>query len=98
MLELWEERTFEERLQSSKETKRWTTGENQKENVTCDVLQDDFILYEDNIYEYWVVYSGASFHATPIGDIFKIMFKVILDRFIWVMMNHVKLLEWVRYK
>jgi hypothetical protein len=29
------------------------------------VLQDDFILYVDNIYEYWVVYSGASFHATP---------------------------------
>jgi hypothetical protein len=27
VLELWEERTSEERLQSSKETKRWTTGE-----------------------------------------------------------------------
>jgi hypothetical protein len=26
-MELWEERTFEERLQSSKETKRWTVGE-----------------------------------------------------------------------
>jgi hypothetical protein len=27
VLELWEERTSEERLQSSKETKRWTTRE-----------------------------------------------------------------------
>jgi hypothetical protein len=26
-MELWEERTSEEILQSSKETKRWTTGE-----------------------------------------------------------------------
>jgi hypothetical protein len=26
VLELWEERTSEERLQSSKETKRWTSG------------------------------------------------------------------------
>ena len=26
----------------------------------------------------------------PIGNIFKIMFKVILDRFIWVMMHHAK--------
>ena len=34
----------------------------------------------------------------PIGNVFKIMFKVILDRFIWVMMSHTKLLERVRYK
>jgi hypothetical protein len=27
VLELWEERTSKERLQSSKETKRWTTRE-----------------------------------------------------------------------
>jgi hypothetical protein len=27
MLELWEERTFEEILQNSKETKRWIVGE-----------------------------------------------------------------------
>jgi hypothetical protein len=38
---------------------------NQEANVTCDVLQDALILYVDNIYESWVVYSGASFHATP---------------------------------
>jgi hypothetical protein len=29
------------------------------------VLQDALILYVDNIYESWVVDSGASFHATP---------------------------------
>jgi hypothetical protein len=38
---------------------------NQEENVTGDVLQDALILSVDNIFESWVVYSGASFHATP---------------------------------
>jgi hypothetical protein len=38
---------------------------NQKENVTGDVLQDALILSVDNIYESWLAYSGASFHATP---------------------------------
>jgi hypothetical protein len=38
---------------------------NQEANVTCDVLQDALILSIDNISESWVVYSGASFHATP---------------------------------
>jgi hypothetical protein len=37
---------------------------NQEANVTGDVLQYDLILYVDNIYESWVVDSGASFHAT----------------------------------
>ena len=32
-----------------------------------------------------------------IKNIFKIMFKVILDRFIWVIMDPVKLLERVIY-
>ena len=51
---------------SSKETKRWTTGEEIKEaNVTGDVLQDALILSVDNISDSWVVDSGASFHATP---------------------------------
>ena len=31
-----------------------------------------------------------------IGNIFKIMSKVILDRFVWVMINHVTLLERVK--
>jgi hypothetical protein len=38
---------------------------NQEENVIGDVLQDALILSVDNISESWVVYSGASFHATP---------------------------------
>jgi hypothetical protein len=38
---------------------------NQEENVTGDVLQDALILFVDNIFEYWVVDLGASFHATP---------------------------------
>jgi hypothetical protein len=29
------------------------------------VLQDALNLSVDNIFESWVVYSGASFHATP---------------------------------
>jgi hypothetical protein len=37
----------------------------QEANVTGDVLQDALILSVDNIYESWVVDSGASFHATP---------------------------------
>jgi hypothetical protein len=37
----------------------------QEANVTCYVLQDDLIIFVDNILEYWIVYSGASFHATP---------------------------------
>jgi hypothetical protein len=52
------------------------------------------ILSVDNISKSWVVDSGASFHATPHRTHFYIMFKVILDRFIWVMMHHAKLLEW----
>jgi hypothetical protein len=38
---------------------------NQEVNVTGDLLQDALILSIDNIFESWVVDSGASFHATP---------------------------------
>jgi hypothetical protein len=38
---------------------------NQEANVTGDVLQDALIISVDNIYESWVVDSGASYHATP---------------------------------
>jgi hypothetical protein len=38
---------------------------NQEANVTGDVLQDVLILSIDNISKSWVVYSEASFHATP---------------------------------
>jgi hypothetical protein len=71
---------------------------NQEENVTSDVLQDALILSLDNIIESWVLNSWTSFHATPHGKYFQDYLQVISYRFIWVMMNHVKLLEWVRYK
>jgi hypothetical protein len=38
---------------------------NQEANVIGDVLQDALIISVDNIFESWVVDSGASFHATP---------------------------------
>jgi hypothetical protein len=38
---------------------------NQEANVAVDVLQDSLILSLDNITNSCVVYSGASFHATP---------------------------------
>jgi hypothetical protein len=38
---------------------------NQEANVAGNVLQDALILSVDNISESWVVYLGASFHATP---------------------------------
>ena len=77
-------------------------GERQQETtqevtVAGDVLQDDLILTLDNTSDYWVVDSGDSCHATPLGNSFMLMFKVILDMFYWGMMNHVKLLEKVRY-
>jgi hypothetical protein len=34
------------------------------------VLQDALIISIDNIFESWVVDSGASFHATPHGKHF----------------------------
>ena len=75
-------------------------GERQQEttqeaNVAGDVLQYALILALDNTSDYWVVYSGASGHATPHKKLFMIMFQVILDMFYSLMMNHVKLLEWV---
>jgi len=44
---------------------------NQKANVAGDVLQHTLIISLDNIFEYWVVDSGASFHATPNRKYFK---------------------------
>jgi hypothetical protein len=63
VMEFWEERTYEERLQSSKETKRWIAGEKSRsKQVMC---YNALILSVDNVSESWVVDSGASFHATP---------------------------------
>jgi hypothetical protein len=65
LLELWEERTSEEGLQSSGKKQRDGQHErNQEANVTGDVLQDALIISVDNVSESWVVDSGASFHAT----------------------------------
>jgi hypothetical protein len=44
---------------------------NQEANVIGDVLQDDLIIYLDNITESWVVDSGSSFHATPHNNYFQ---------------------------
>ena len=70
---------------------------NHEANVTGDVLQDALIRSLKNFTDSWVVDSGASFHATPDKNIFMTMFKEILDKSIWVMINLVKLLEWVRF-
>jgi hypothetical protein len=43
---------------------------NQESNVTGDVLQYALILSVENIFESWVVNSGASFHATPHRNFF----------------------------
>ena len=51
-----------------KAPKKQTYGQqekNQESNVTGDVLQYALILSVDNIFESWVLDSGASFHATP---------------------------------
>ena len=69
----------------------------QEENVVGDVLQDALILALDNTSDYLVVYSGLHVMLHPIGNYFMIMFKVIFDMFYRGMMNHVNLLEWVRY-
>ena len=50
-------------------------GERQEEtthqvNIAGDVLQDDLILALYNTSDYWVVYSGASCHATPYKKLF----------------------------
>jgi len=70
---------------------------NHEVNVTGDVLQDALILSLENIIDAWVVDSGP--HSMPHlkGNIFMIMFKEIFDRFNWVMINPVKLLEWVQF-
>jgi len=70
---------------------------NHEANVTGEVLQDALILSFENITNSWVVDSGASFHTTPNKKYFMIMFKEILDKSVWVMINPVKLLEWVRF-
>jgi hypothetical protein len=56
MLELWEEITSKERLQSSKKQRDRKEKKNQEEIVTSDVFVDALIIFLD---------SGASFNSTP---------------------------------
>jgi len=75
-----------------------TKKENNHEvNVTSDVFQDALILSLENTIDVWWWIQGS--HSMPhlIGNIFMIMFKDILDRFVWVMINLVKSLEWVKF-
>ena len=70
---------------------------NHEVNVIGDVLQDALILSLQNIINTWVVDSGT--HSMPhlIGSIFMIMFKEILDKFDWLIINPIKSLEWVQF-
>jgi hypothetical protein len=48
--------------------KKQRDGQQEKKheaNVTGDVLQEDLLLFVDNISKSWVVYSGDAFHVTP---------------------------------
>ena len=78
-------------------------GERQQEttqeaNGVGDVLKDALIPGLDNTSDYWVVDSGALKMLHPIVNSFMILFKVILGMCYWGMMNHVKLLERLRYR
>ena len=70
----------------------------QEANVAGDVLQDVFILAFDNTSYYWVVDSGASFHATPHRKFFHDYVPGAFGHVLVGVMNHVKLLEWVRHR
>eukprot|EP00253_Pinus_taeda_P017242 PITA_17242 len=71
---------------------------NHEANVTGEVLQDALILSFENITDSWVVDSGASSMPHLIRNTFMTMFKEILDKSVWVMINPVKLLEWKRVR
>ena len=60
------------------------------------MLQDALILGLDNTSDYWVVDSEASCHATPYRKFFHDYVPVDFGHVLLEMMNHVKLLEWVR--
>ena len=70
----------------------------QEVNVAGHVLQNALILALDNTSDYWVVDSGASCHATPHRKFFHDYVLDALEMSYWGMMNHVKLLECLRYK
>ena len=65
--------------------------------MTGDVLQDALILSFENVTDSWVVDSGASFHATPDKKYFHDYVQGDFGQERLVMINPVKLLEWVRF-
>ena len=77
----------------------WKQETTQEDNVEGDVLQDALILALDNTSDYQVGDSGASCHATPHRKFFH---DYVPGDFGHVLLgdhiNHVKLLEWVRYR
>ena len=70
---------------------------NHEVNVTGDVLQDALILSFENITDSSVVDSGASFHATPDKKYFHDYVQGDFGQVRLLMINLVKLLEWVRF-
>ena len=70
----------------------------QEANIVGDVLQYALILALDNTSDYWVVDSGASCHAKPHRKFFHDYVPGDFGHFYQVMMDHVKLLEWIRYR
>jgi hypothetical protein len=67
-IECWNYGKKEQLKKECRAPKKQSDGQqekNQEANVTSDVLQDDLILFVDNISESWVVCSRASFHTTP---------------------------------
>ena len=62
------------------------------------MLQDALILPLDNTSDCLVVDSRDSCHATPHRKLFHDYVQGDFGQFYWGMMNHVKLLERVRYE
>ena len=61
------------------------------------MLQYALILALDNTSDYWVVDSGDSCHATSHRKFFYDYVQGDFGHVYWGMMNHVKLLERIRF-
>ena len=70
----------------------------QEANVAGDVLHNSLILTLFNTSDYWLVDSRDSCHATSHRKFFHNYVPGDFGHFYQKMMNHVKLLEWVKYK
>ena len=65
--------------------------------MTDDVSQDALILSLENFIDSWLVDSGASFHATLDKKYFHDYFQGYFGQVRLVMINPIKLLEWVKF-